>query len=262
MNVLYLGDIMAEPGVKLVEDQLTLLRNELNIDLVIAQAENVSTKGMEVAQMRRLQKAGVDFFTGGNHTPFISELHPLLKEENEPVIGPANMDECPGVGYKYLENNEGKVLVVSLLGATVGREVKSANPLKAIDTILHTHANDERIATIVNFHGDYSSEKVIIGHYLDGRVTAVIGDHWHVPTADAQVLPKGTAHITDVGMTGSLDSSLGISFDSVVPRWRDSIQTKNELELGGRLQLNGLLIDINAANGRANNCQLIRRIYE
>lgn len=251
---------MAEMGVALVESELPKIRSENDISLVIAQAENVSGKGMEIAEMRRLQKAGVDFFTGGNHTPVQSELHTLLEDSQEPVIGPANMSDCPGNGYKYLNTPEGRILVVSLLGSTVGREVKTSNPLKSIDTILHTHMDDGRIGTIVNFHGDYSSEKVIIGHYLDGRVTAVIGDHWHTPTADAQVLLKGTAHITDVGMTGSLDSSLGITFSSVVPRWRDGIQTKNIIENIGRSQFNALLINLDTQSGKAIACKLIRKI--
>ena len=260
MNVLYLGDVMGETGVALIERELPGLRQKHQADLVLAQAENVSGKGMRLTDMQRLQDAGVDFFTGGNHTPVLSELHPLLEDEEQPVIGPANMHNCPGRGWKYVESSKGKVLVISLLGATVGREAASDNPLKAIDDILHENQEVERAATIVNFHGDYSSEKVIIGHYLDGRVSAVIGDHWHVPTADAGLLPKGTAHITDVGMCGVLDASLGVTFESVVPRWRDGIQTRNVLETEGRLQLNAFLANLDAS-GRATHCEHIRHIY-
>jgi calcineurin-like phosphoesterase len=114
----------------------------------------------------------------------------------------------------------------------------------------------------VNFHGDFSSEKVIIGHYLDGRVTAVVGDHWHVPTADAQILPKGTAHMTDVGMCGALDSSLGVTFESVIPRWRDSIQTKNVLQTKGRRQFNAILIESDNTTGLAKTIQPIHQIFD
>jgi len=113
----------------------------------------------------------------------------------------------------------------------------------------------------VNFHGDFSSEKLILGHYLDGRVSMVVGDHWHVPTADAQVLPKGTAHITDVGMCGSLDSSLGVTFGSVLPRWRDGLQTRNELETGGRTQFNALLVSIDEVTGKALSVEHIRKVW-
>lgn len=261
MNILYIGDVMGEPGIEVVEQELPLLRSQHSLDAVAAQAENVSDgKSMLPTDMARLQKAGVDFFTGGNHTPARREIHPFLLDETQPVIGPANMTSCPGRGWKYFETTSGRVLVVSLLGNTVGREVVSDNPLKAIDAILHENIDEKRVATIVNFHGDYSSEKVIIGHYLDGRVSMVVGDHWHVPTADADVLPKGTAHMTDVGMCGVLDASLGVSFESVVPRWRDGIQTKNQLETAGRRQFNALLVTIDET-GRATAAKHIRKIY-
>src|SRR5215475_6840003 len=121
------------------------------------------------------------------------------------------------------------------MGQVVGKSasVPVDNPLRTIDYVLESQSTFDRVATVVNFHGDYSSEKVIIGHYLDGKVTAVVGDHWHVPTADARMLPKGTAHVTDVGMCGVLDSSLGVTFDSVIPRWRDGTVTRNVLETKG-----------------------------
>lgn len=261
MNILYVGDVMAEMGMAVVEQLLPRLRQEKQIDFVVAQAENVSEgKGMMPADMQRLQKAGIDFFTGGNHTPSKKELNPFLEDNNQPIIGPANMVGCPGRGWKYANTPQGKVLVISLLGGTVGRSVSIENPLKAIDKILADNQGVERVATVVNFHGDYSSEKVIIGHYLDGRVSMVVGDHWHVPTADASVLSKGTAHMTDVGMCGSLDSSLGVSFNSVVPRWRDEIQTRNILETGGRNQFNALLVEIDTQTSLAKNVEYIREI--
>lgn len=248
MNILYLGDVMAEPGIQIVEKYLPKLRKEHDVDLVIAQAENLSDgKGVRVHDFRRLQAAGVDFCTGGNHTLFRDETGKLLKDPDEPIIRPANYPKSvPGLGYKYIETPKGKVLVVSLLGQIVGKDAGKPvdNPLKTIDVILEREKDVKRAATVVNFHGDFSSEKRIIGYYLDGRVTAVIGDHWHVPTADASVLPKGTAHITDVGMCGSLDSSLGVKFDSLIRRWRDGQQTRNLMETEGRMQLNALLIKV------------------
>lgn len=261
MKILYVGDVMAEMGIELVEQVLPALKQEKQVDFVIAQAENVSDgKGMLPTDMARLRRAGVDFFTGGNHTPFKKDIMPLLEDEEEPVVGPANMKDCPGKGWKYIDTSHGKVLVISLLGGTVGREVAIENPLRTIDAILAENVEIDRVATIVNFHGDYSSEKVIIGHYLDGRVSAVIGDHWHVPTADAGVLPKGTAHMTDVGMCGSLDSSLGVTLDSVIPRWRDEVQTRNIIEINGRKQFNAALIDIDVATGLAKDIEHIRKI--
>lgn len=261
MNILYVGDVMGELGMHIVERVLPELIREKSIDLVIAQAENVSGgKGMLPNDMQRLQRAGVQFFTGGNHTPAKAEIVPLLEDESQPVIGPANMHDCPGRGWKFINTPKGRVLVISILGSTVGRDVASDNPLQTIDKILADTIDEERVATVVNFHGDYSSEKVIFGYYLDGRVSVVVGDHWHVPTADAQVLPKGTAHMTDVGMCGALDSSLGVTFSSVIPRWRDNIQTKNELEASGRLQFNALLVGIDDASRKTQSAEGVRFI--
>jgi 2',3'-cyclic-nucleotide 2'-phosphodiesterase len=243
MNILYVGDIMGEPGIEVVEQVLPGLREEYQPDLVIAQAENVSEgRGIAVDDYRRLQRAGVDFFTGGNWSLHQKEIWPLLENPDEPIIRPANYPAgTPGQGFKYVNN----VLVVSLLGKVVGKDADKPvdNPLQSIDKILENAKKTEAI--VVNFHGDFSSEKVIIGHYLDGRVTAVAGDHWHVPTADARVLPKGTAHITDVGMCGVLNASLGITLDSVLPRWRDGRVTRNRLETAGPRQFNAVLVASN-----------------
>lgn len=260
MNILYIGDVMGEAGVEVVQKVLPNLRRDKSIDAVIAQSENVTDgKGLSVADYKRLASIGVDGFSGGNWTPYLPETNQLLIDPNVAVTGPANMPDCPGVGYKYLMG--GRVLLISLLGKIVGRDADKAleNPLKKIDEVLASQAATPRAATIVNFHGDYSSEKVVIGHYLDGRVSAVIGDHWHVPTADARILPGGTAHQTDVGMCGVLNASLGVSYESVIPRWRDNIQTKNILSADGPRQFNALLITV-GSNGLAQAVEPIQKI--
>jgi 2',3'-cyclic-nucleotide 2'-phosphodiesterase len=263
MNILYIGDIMGEPGIQTVAKALPDLKKECGADLIIAQSENVSSgKGMTPADMERLQDIGIDFFTGGNHTPARKVLNPLLEDSKQPVIGPANMVDCPGKGWKYFQTSKGAVLIISLMGSKVGREIKTTNPLQAIDEILEQNKGVSRVATIVNFHGDYSSEKRITGYYLDGRVSAVIGDHWHVPTADAMVLPKGTAHISDVGMCGSLHSSLGVKLDTMVERWRDGKVNKNELETEGPFQFNAVLIETNDQTGLAKSITPIQKIVE
>lgn len=264
MNILYIGDIFGEPGVKVVERVLPELKKTQSIDLVIAQAENVTDgKGLSAADFQKLQALGIDFCTGGNWTLFRPDINPYLEDPNEPVLRPANYPETiPGQRWKYVLTSHGKVLVVSLLGHIVGKDADKPtdNPLKTIDAILEENKDAERVATIVNFHGDYSSEKVIIGHYLDGRVTAVIGDHWHVPTADARVLPKGTAHISDVGMCGVLNSSLGVKFETVIPRWRDGKVNKNEMETTGPLQFNAVLIKADSKTGLAKSIKQIQKI--
>jgi metallophosphoesterase (TIGR00282 family) len=258
VRILYIGDIVGDPGIETVAQVLPSLKAEKQINLVIAQAENVTSgKGISVADFRKLQKHGVDFCTGGNWTLHNQEVIQLLEDRSEPIIRPANYPEgTPGLGYKYI----GDTLIVSLLGNIVGKDSEQAvdNPLKAIDQILEKeHGNYKQL--VVNLHGDYSSEKVIIGHYLDGKATLVVGDHWHVPTADARILPGGTAHITDVGMCGALDASLGVTFDSVIPRWRDGRHTRNQLELSGQKQFNAVLVESDK-NGLTKSIQQIQTI--
>lgn len=257
---------MGEPGLSLVEKNLPHLKTELGLDVVIAQAENTSEgRGCTPEDFARLKKAGVDFCTGGNWTLWQKSIYPQLNDPYQPIIRPANYPEgTPGLGYKYLDTRFGKVLIVSLLGKTVGRDskLKLDNPLKKIDAILAEQANISKIATVVNFHGDYSSEKVVIGHYLKGRVTAVIGDHWHVPTADGRVLDGGTAHITDVGMVGVLNASLGVKVSVIVDRWRDEQILPNELDDKGPYQLNGLIFDVDISSGKALSAEQFNRIYE
>jgi 2',3'-cyclic-nucleotide 2'-phosphodiesterase len=266
MKILYIGDIMGEPGTRVVNQVLPQIKQEFVIDAVIAQAENVTDgKGLSKDDFKKLRELGIDFCTGGNWSLFRPEIHDYLNDPEQPVIRPANYPEgTQGLGAKYLPTSKGKILIISLLGQIVGKDADKPvdNPLTCADAIMKANTEVEKVATIVNFHGDFSSEKRVIGYYLDGRASAVIGDHWHVPTADAQVLPKGTAHMTDVGMCGTLHSSLGVKLDIVINRWRDSHVSRNELEIGGPLQFNAALIDIDEATGLANSIQHIQRIVE
>jgi metallophosphoesterase (TIGR00282 family) len=252
MKILYLGDIMGEPGIRAVQKFLPKIEAEHVPDLVFAQAENVHNgRGITKKEYKLLQGLGIDVFTGGNWSLHNDDIHLYMNDPTRPITRPANYPAgTPGKQYKIVQIPAGAVLVVSLLGHIVGKDadVPTDNPLHVVDQILEETKHVAFVARIVNFHGDYSSEKRVIGYYLDGRVSAVIGDHWHVPTADAMVLPGGTAHITDVGMCGSVHSSLGVRLDSIVTRWKDNKQTRNILETEGPLQLNAVLIEIK------NNC--------
>lgn len=248
MRILYIGDVMGEIGIEVVERIVPSLREQKSIDLVIAQAENTTDgKGINVADFRRLQAAGVDFCTGGNWTLHKDDIYELLNDPDEPIIRPANYPQgTAGLGHKKIKIGTKTVLVISLLGGIVGRDADKPtdNPLQSIDKIMRSNAGDYDVL-VVNLHGDYSSQKVVIGHYLDGKAALVVGDHWHVPTADARVLPGGTAHITDVGMCGILNGSLGVTYQSIIPRWRDGQQTRNVLASEGERQFNAVLAEVN-----------------
>lgn len=265
MNILYIGDVMGEPGMHTLRQVLPGLLKHRAIDLVIAQAENVSEgKGTTPEDFEKLRGIGVDFCTGGNWSLHHQTTYSLLDDPHQPIIRPANYPAgTPGLGYKYIDTAAGSVLVISLLGQIVGRDSQRPvdNPLKVVDDILTREVHTQRAATIVNFHGDFSSEKRVIGYYLDGRVAAVIGDHWHIPTADAMILPRGTAHITDVGMCGALDSSLGVKLDIVIRRWQSGEPSRNQLETRGRMQFNAVYIHTDH-DGLATSIEHIQLIDE
>lgn len=255
---------MGSPGRRVVSHALPKLREELQPDLVIAQAENVSHgKSMSQAHLHELQKCGIDVFTGGNHTIKRSDLHDTLANPRVPVLAPANLRNHPKEwGIKEIATPKGKVLVFSLLGQTFPTSMDIENPLVALDAILADHNLGGYAAIIGNFHADYSSEKRVVGYYADGRLTAMIGDHWHVPTADAMVLPKGTAHITDVGMCGTLHSSLGVELEMIVTRWRDETPTVNRIAENAPFQLNAVLIETNETTHLAKSIVSINKVIE
>lgn len=254
---------MARPGRQVVAELLPGLRKKLKIDVVVAQSENISHGvGMSKEHYQELKLAGVDFFSGGNHSVERNETLELIKADNEPVNGPVNLRANQGKGFKFLDTKDGKVAFVSLMGATFpkGYTRDVSNPLQKIDEVLEIVAREMPVTTIVNFHGDLSSEKRVIGYYLDGRVGAVVGDHWHVPSADAMVLPKGTAHVTDVGMCGSLHSSLGVKLSAIIPRWRDGEKNVNTIDANPPFQFNAVLIDIDESTGLARSIERVQEI--
>lgn len=264
MNVLYIGDVMAKPGRQTIKRILPKLREELSVDFVIAQAENSNDlgKGPGKNEISELQQAGVDFFSGGNHSLRGEHSKELYNDASAPIVRPANLIGAAGSGWKIVQTSNGSILIVSMLGQTVGKELIIRNPLHEIDSILEETKDQYIVARIVNFHGDYSSEKRVFGYYLDGRFSAVLGDHWHVPTADAMVLPLGTAHITDVGMCGTLHSSLGVKIDVIARRWSTGQASKNVIEEDGPLQFNAVLIDVDTATGLSRSITQIQRVID
>ncbi|GAC1373246.1 MAG: TIGR00282 family metallophosphoesterase [Candidatus Saccharimonadales bacterium] len=260
MKILYIGDVMGRPGRQTLKKILPELIKEKGIDFVVAQGENLSSgKGLRIKAAEDMLAAGVDFFSAGDWTLHREEIYPWLEDPAKPAIRPANLPAgTPGKGHKIADTPYGKILIVSLLGQTVGyRSPETTNPLETIDGILEQTKSQKLAATIVNYHGDFSSEKIVIGQYLDGRATLVAGDHWHIPTADARILPQGTAHITDVGMVGSRDSSLGIKTDVIIKRGKSEDRRRNELETDGQMQFCSVLVDVNIADGRAKSIEQI-----
>lgn len=212
MRVLFIGDVVGGPGRRGMTAAMPELRERHRPDLVIANGEN-SAGGMGITgkTARGLFDAGADAITTGNHVYRHREVYDYL-DRAERVIRPANYPHAnPGRGHLLLEAGGMRVCVINLSGA-VGLQV-ARSPFIEVDSILERVQAD---CVLVDFHAEVSSEKVAMGWHLDGRVAAVLGTHTHVPTADARVLPKGTAHISDVGMTGSRTSVLGVKPEQVL----------------------------------------------
>lgn len=264
MNILYIGDVMAKPGRLTVKKVLPELKKEFSVDYVIAQAENSNDvgKGPGASEIEELMSYGIDFFSGGNHSVTGVDSEELYNDSTAPIVRPANLNGALGSGYKIAETSFGNVLIVSMLGQTVGKQLDVRNPLHEIDKIWDEVKDKNIKVSVVNLHGDYSSEKRVFGYYLDGRFSAVVGDHWHVPTADAMILPEGTAHITDVGMCGTLHSSLGVKTQVIANRWHSGKSSKNIIEEAGPFQFNAVLIDVDETTGLSRSITQIQRVID
>src|SRR3989338_2912510 len=230
MKILFLGDIVGKPGRKAIAKVLPEWKKEHDPDLVIANGENMAHgSGFTLVGFEEVQKAGVDFFTSGNHWPRKEEGMLLFSGKKYPIIRPGNwVGSVPGQGFRVIEVGTTRVAIANLMGQTfMGEQLNS--PFHAFDEILDEIGSSVRVK-IVDFHAEATSEKQAFGWYADGRVSAVIGTHTHVPTADARLLLKGTAYITDVGMAGIRDSVIGDERSNRVQQFLNQLPVKHEIE--------------------------------
>lgn len=216
MKILFIGDIVAKPGRKAVGEILPKLIKEKDIDLTIANVENLSHgKGITKETIEEIRSYGVNIMTSGNHIWYREEAKEIL-DSDPSIIRPANYpSDLSGFGFTIAKVEKDKVLVINLLGRQwLDQPVEDA--FRSVDAILADQSKTRFASIIVDFHAEATSEKMAMGWYLDGRVTATIGTHTHVPTADAFIMPKGSAYITDVGMTGATHSVLGVESDIII----------------------------------------------
>ncbi|MBA7614671.1 2',3'-cyclic-nucleotide 2'-phosphodiesterase [subsurface metagenome] len=249
------GDVIGRPGRRAVGALVPGLRQEYGVDLVIANGENAAGGlGLTKATAEELLGCGIDVITSGNHIWDQKEIMPTLDSELA-ILRPLNYPPgVPGRGYWIKEG----VLVVNLVGRTFVGNFDC--PFRAMDQLLADPA-DRPPVVIIDFHAEATSEKVALGRYLDGRVSAVLGTHTHVGTIDTRLLPKGTAYITDVGMTGPLDSVIGDDTDAVLRRFLT--QLPHRLSVGkGNVILNSVLVEVEKSTGRAKSIIRIDREIE
>jgi metallophosphoesterase (TIGR00282 family) len=251
MLILAIGDIIGKPGRWAVRELLPRLRQEYGVDLVIANGENAAGGiGLTPDTAQELLAAGVDVLTSGNHIWAQKEIIPYLDGEM-PILRPLNYP--PGVpGRGYIVRNG--ALAVNLIGRTFMSNLDC--PFRGMDQLL-AELRPKPPVIIVDFHAEATSEKVAMGRYLDGRVSAVLGTHTHVGTIDAQVLPQGTAYVTDIGMTGPMDSIIGDDAEMVLQRFLTALP--HRLSVGtGKVMLNAILVKVDDKSGRAVS---IERLY-
>ena len=228
------------------------LHHEYGVDLVVGNGENAAGGlGLTPSTAQELFDSGIDVITSGNHIWVHKELLPYL-DGNFPLLRPLNYPPaCPGRGYWFRDN----VLVVNLMGRTFIGNFDC--PFRAMDKLL-AEFKDKTNVIIVDFHAEATSEKVAMGWYLDGRVSAVLGTHTHVGTIDARILPRGTAYVTDIGMVGPMDSIIGDDANNVINRFLSQIPGR--LSVGkGIVDFNAILIEVNEDTGKAVDIKRIRK---
>jgi len=237
MNILFLGDIFGKPGRQAVRSVLPELKKQILPDIVIANVENIMHgRGVNMNSLEEMKEAGVDFFTSGNHIFDNSKVLTFIDDKNVHLIRPANYPiGTPGRGFDLFTTASGKkILIINLLGRVFIREHTDC-PFRAIDKILDRFKNIDLDAVFVDFHAEATAEKVALGMYLDGRVSAVIGTHTHIATADARVLPKGTAYQSDVGFVGPLNSVIGIDSENSIKGFLTQIKSNMTVADGPKL---------------------------
>lgn len=256
MKILFVGDIVGRPGRAAVIALLPKLQREFNLDAVIANVENLAHgKGITISTLKEITDAGVTIATSGDHVLDKPEGISMLQAEPNILIRPLNMPPgTPGQGAKTFQVGPETLTVVNLLGQFGMSKPPVESPFVALQEWLK--ANPISGITLLDLHAEATSEKVNMGWWLDGKFTAVIGTHTHVPTADNRVLPKGTGYISDAGMTGLRDSSLGIDKDVTVQRFLTDQPIVHEIPEHGVVMLNAVLIETDGTR-----CRRIERVY-
>ncbi len=257
-----IGDIIGRPGRELVQRILPDLREERHLDFVTANGENVAGgMGLTASTASALFAAGVDVITSGNHIWDKREIYPELDREDR-ILRPLNYgtEGVPGRGWGVYHASEGtEIAVINAQGRTYMQPIE--NPFLVLDALLESGADELPQVRLVDFHCEITSEKNAFGIYLDGRVSAVCGTHTHVVTGDERILPRGTAYLTDIGMTGPVMSVIGFEPRTVLPRFLSGLPTRFEVG-SGPCVFNAVQIDIETGSGRAIHIERLSRMAD
>ncbi len=255
MRILCIGDVVGSVGCEFLRQKLPALKKVKGIDFVICNGENSADgNGITQSSARFLFDSGVDVITLGNHTYRRKEAYDFI-DENEFVVRPANFPDrlAPGVGIRNIDTGRRVISVINVMGnMSMDNQLDCA--FEAVDKALD---NAEGKIIIVDFHAETTSEKRAMGYYLDGRVSGVFGTHTHVQTSDAQVLPNGTGYITDVGMTGTIHSVLGVKTEIIINKLRSKLPARFDLATGD-CKLECVVFDIDEKSGKCLSAESMR----
>ncbi len=282
MKILFIGDVFGKPGRNAVKTLLPDLRKKRKLDLVIANIENINHgKGVSPNKLEEMKKAGVDFFTSGNHIWKDKDIYPYLNKKDTLLLRPLNyLDDAPGHGDGVaVLKDERKILIINVSGQLFMPGIVN-DPFRSVEKILikrgilkkesdpDTYSKNDNVigikkagydAVFIDIHGEATGEKLAFGYFMDGKVSAVIGTHTHVQTADEQIFPQGTAYLSDVGLNGPMNSVIGISPHIIVKHQLMGVPIKHDVAPEPWI-FQAVLIEVDDKTGYALSIKRIQKI--
>ncbi|PAE16475.1 TIGR00282 family metallophosphoesterase [Virgibacillus sp. 7505] len=255
MKLLFIGDVVGEPGRQMVQEYLPRLKQRFQPQLTIINGENSADgKGINEQIYKQFLEWGAQAITMGNHTWDKRDIFEFI-DDAKYLVRPSNLPPgTPGKGIIYVKVNQHEVAIINLLARTF--MMPADDPFREADRLIE-EARKRTNLIFVDFHGEATSEKQAFGWYVDGRVSAVVGTHTHTQTADERILPSGTAYISDAGMTGPYEAILGMEREAVIKRFLTGLPVRFEVPKKGKSQLNGVVIDLDPQTGKASSIKRI-----
>jgi metallophosphoesterase (TIGR00282 family) len=258
LRLFFAGDIVGAPGRVMLQKHLPLIKQKFGVDAVIVNGENSASDGRGITPriMKFFKHVGVDIVTTGNHIWQKKDIYSYLTEHRD-LLRPINFpNSCPGVGVTTFMVKQSLLGVINVQGRVFMRELVSC-PFRAVESAL-TFLRSKTSLIFVDMHAETSSEKLALAYYIDGQVSAVVGTHTHVQTADERILPQGTAYITDAGMAGALNSLIGMRKEPIIHNMLTQMPVKFEVETKPPYFLKGVIIDIDTASGKAEHIERVQ----